>query len=149
MSACVDTREDVTARYRREASQVWWESERGRHELSVSAEVIYELSFPTYPTSGPALALTAGLKILPITPEVLSFAKLLVSEKVMPGPSGGGDAVHAALCAVHRVDVLLSWNQKHLANPRKAAHLRSVCMKVGYPAPLIVNPEALWPEDPL
>ena len=45
-----------------------------------------------------------GLSVLEITREMEHFAELLVKEKVMPGPSVSGDAVHVAVATMHRMD---------------------------------------------
>ena len=71
-------------------------------------------------------------------------AVILVREKAMPGPEESGDAMHVAVATVHRMDVMLSWNVRHLANRNKTAHLREVCRRVGYLPPEIVTPDAFW-----
>jgi len=78
--------------------------------------------------------------------EVRGLAELLVREKVMPGPVGG-DAVHVAFATVHAVDYVLTWNVRHLANPSKLAHLRTICLRAGFLPPQIVAPKLLWEED--
>jgi hypothetical protein len=42
-------------------------------------------------------------------------AETLVSEGPIPSEDGE-DALHIALCAVNRVDFLVTWNCRHLAN---------------------------------
>jgi len=75
------------------------------------------------------------LAALALTPEVFGIAAVLVSERVMPGPAVEGDAVHLAVAIVHRINYLLTWNQRHLANPNKRTHLLVVCSRLGYLAP--------------
>jgi hypothetical protein len=77
------------------------------------------------------LALIADYRLLAVTREVLGTAKVFVQEKVMPAPAEGGDAMHVALCAVHRVEFLLSWNVRHLANQNKVRHLQRMCARFG------------------
>jgi hypothetical protein len=72
------------------------------------------------------------------------LARILLREKAMPGPEESGDAMHVAVATVHAVDVVLSWNVRHLANRNKTAHLREVCRRVGYVPPEIVTPDAFW-----
>ncbi len=146
VSACVTLRTDAGSVYRRQASIEWWESERGRHRLFISAEVVAELSDSKYPRREEALAFIAGVELLPVTEEVLGLAQILVREKVMPGPLKG-DAVHVAVAAVHGMDYVLSWNVRHLANPNKADHMAKVSMRVGLLVPRIVTPEFLWEEE--
>jgi hypothetical protein len=88
--------------------------------------------------------MTVNLEILPLTQEVRGLAKTLVREKVMPGPDGSGDAVHVAVATVHRMNFVLSWNVRHLANVNKLEHLRVICQRLGYIPPVITTPEVLW-----
>lgn len=143
-SACVSNRADPRSIVRRDESRRWWVQQRREHELFVSAEVIRELSVPTYVNGGEAIALTTETETLEIDQEVEGLAKILVREKVMPGPDETGDALHVAVATVHQIDVVLSWNVKHLANRNKIAHLREVCRRVGYIPPEILTPDVFW-----
>ncbi len=144
MSACVSNRTDPKSVVRRDESRRWWAQQRRLHRLFVSAEVIDELSVPTHEQRNEALALLAEAEVLPIDEECQGLAKILVREKVMPGPEESGDAVHVAVATVHQIDTVLSWNVRHLANRNKIAHLREICRRVGYVPPEIVTPDAFW-----
>ena len=133
VSACVTTRTDPSSLHRRKESLEWWHSERGKYELRVSTEVFAELEAPSYPSR------------LDLTPEVLDFARILIEERVMPGPLKG-DALHVAVATLARADYLLSWNVKHLANPNKRVHLAKTCLRLGHTPPTILTPEFLWEE---
>lgn len=50
------------------------------------------------------------------------------------------DAMHAAYATVHQMDVLLSWNFKHLAYVRKEATIQAVNLELGYRYPLRIVP---------
>jgi len=39
---------------------------------------------------------------------------------------------------------MLSWNVRHLANPRKLGHLQMVCRRIGLLAPIILTPDMMW-----
>lgn len=144
LSACVSDRTDPKSIVRRDESRRWWVQQRRLHDLFVSAEVMRELSAPTYPHRDEALALMAETGVLNVDKGAEGLAKILVREKVMPGPEGSGDALHVAVATVHQIDVVLSWNVRHLANRNKVAHLREVCRRVGYVPPEIVTPDAFW-----
>ena len=143
-SACVSDRVDPRSVVRRDESRRWWVQQRGLHKLFVSAEVIRELSAPTYPHRDEAMALTAEAEVLNVDEQAQGLARILVREKAMPGPEESGDALHVAVATVHQMDVVLSWNVRHLANRRKTAHLREVCRRVGYVPPEIGTPDAFW-----
>lgn len=84
-----------------------------------------------------------GIYSLTLTDEVEEVARLLVEKKVMPGPISTGDAVHVALAIVHRIQYILTWNIKHLANPNKRVHLAVFCMQLNLPCPQLVTPDML------
>jgi hypothetical protein len=143
-SACVAGRTDAASIFRRQESQRWWTVQRSGHELSLSAEVLRELSDPAFGHRDLALAMTASLNLLPLNEDVVGLAKILVREQVMPGPESSGDSVHVAVATVHSMEYLLTWNVKHLANLNKVRHLQEVCRRVGYAPPAIVTPDLLW-----
>ena len=88
-----------------------------------------------------------GLRSLNIESEAVALAEALVDQRVMPGPAVQGDALHVAVSAVHGIDYLLTWNQKHLANPNKRTHLSVVCARFNLQPPQIVTPDLLIMED--
>jgi hypothetical protein len=145
ISACVTNRTDAASVYRRQTSREWWQTQSSRHELFISAEVLAELSAPTYPASPEALEWANNLPLLDIDPEVRGFAEILVRERVMPSPVAG-DALHVAAACVHAMDYLLSWNVRHLANPNKLTHLLTICIRAGFLPPRIITPDLLWEE---
>lgn len=144
VSACVTDRTDPASIYRRDVSQEWWRTQRANHETVVSAEVIAELSVPGFGRSEEALWLISREPILAIDAEVVGIAAALVRERVMPGPESAGDALHVAVAAAWGAEYILTWNVRHLANPRKVAHLAFVCRRLGLVPPAIITPDLLW-----
>ena len=144
-SECCTIRTTEIARGRRATSLNWWENCAAKFDLYISPEVLRELSSDDFPEAvrEPALGMLKGLTLLPVTPEVISFAELLVAERVMPGPANQGDAIHLAAAIVHRVDHLLTWNQKHLANPNKRTHLTIVAARARLRVPEVVTPDLM------
>ncbi len=143
VSATVTDRNDTASAYRRQVSATWWKEQRGKHELFVSEEVLAELSHPGFRHRADAIALIHGIPLLSTSEDVRGLAKILVREKVMPGPVAG-DAIHVAVATVHGIEYMLTWNVRHLANANKLEHLRVICRRVGYVPPQIVTPDILW-----
>jgi predicted nucleic acid-binding protein len=143
VSACVTNRTDPGSVARRDTSREWWDTQRSAHDVFISQEVVREISDPDFVTRDDAIALVAGLPLLDIDDEVTGVAEALVRERVMPAPAVG-DALHVAVCAVHDVEYLLSWNVRHLANPNKIAHLQVICRRLGLVPPRIITPDLLW-----
>jgi hypothetical protein len=148
-SECVTIRTGAIDLGRRATSLNWWQTQAKAFELFISDEVIRELSDPDFPDTvrEPALAMMSGLAAVALGPEVGILADLLVRERVMPGPSVAGDAIHVAAAVIHQMDYLLTWNQKHLANPNKRTHLAVICARLNLAAPQIVTPDLLIVEN--
>jgi len=146
-SACVTTRTSPKSVTWRETSSEWWATQSGRHDLFISDEVVVELSAPEFAMGPSALAMLRGLGVLELGPEVRGLAEILVREKLMPGPSVSGDAVHVAAAAAHGMEFLLTWNVRHMANPNKRKQFAALCMRLGLVPPEIVTPDLLMEAD--
>lgn len=78
--------------------------------------------------------------------EVLALdaeAEALAAEYIHDGAVGKNeraDALHIALATAARVDVLVSWNFKHIVNLRRIHAFNAVNLKQGYPVLEIRNP---------
>ena len=77
-----------------------------------------------------------------VTPEVLNLAKMYVDEDVV-GKTHFDDCVHIALATIHRADLLVSWNFKHIVNIFRTRGYNSINMKLGYPILNIHSPKEI------
>jgi hypothetical protein len=143
VSACVTNRTDAASTYRRDTSREWWDRFSRHHDLFVSGEVVLELSHPRYPRSAEALNWIKDVPVIPVSDEIRGLAKTFVRERLMPAPATG-DAVHVAAACVHGIEYILSWNVRHLANPNKLTHLRTICIRLALLPPQIITPDLLW-----
>jgi len=66
------------------------------------------------------------------TDEALELADLYIAEKVV-GATSLADCQHIATATVHKVDVLVSWNFKHIVNLKRIRGYNAVNLKSGYP----------------
>lgn len=66
-----------------------------------------------------------------ITEEAGKLADKYISEKVV-GITSLEDCRHIAMATIHRVDVLASWNFKHIVNLEKIKGYNSVNLRLGY-----------------
>lgn len=92
------------------------------------------------------LALLRGLRVLPVTMAAAELARLLVTSGLVPDIAAP-DAVHIALASVHRIDFLVTWNFKHIANPHIRERLRMKINDSGHRMPVMCSPEELLNED--
>ncbi len=65
-----------------------------------------------------------------------------INEKIL-GVASMDDAYHIAIATVNRIDVLLSWNFKHIVNWDKIRLFNAINMKNGYPSIDIRSPKEL------
>ncbi len=62
--------------------------------------------------------------------EVEVLADSLIAQKSVPAKARL-DALHIAVCAVHGVDFLLTWNCKHIANAQTMHLIEKTCSQLG------------------
>ena len=68
------------------------------------------------------------------TDEIKYLANLYITEKIIPHKKIE-DALHIAFAVVNEIDILLSWNFKHLANIKKEKQVQLLNQKYGYNYP--------------
>jgi hypothetical protein len=71
------------------------------------------------------------IAMLPSEPEVERLADLYLARGVIPARKRE-DALHVAYATVHGLDILLSWNFKHLANVRREALIAAINRQEGH-----------------
>ena len=77
-----------------------------------------------------------------LTEEAIKLANMYISEKVV-GKTSLEDCRHIALATIHKVDVLASWNFKHIVNLDRIKGYNSVNMRLGYSIIEIRSPKDL------
>ena len=132
-------RTDVESVARMHWTRQWWSEYAPQFELFTSPAVILELQQGSSEKTDERLALIADLDLLNITDDVDRIVATYIARRVMPNDPGG-DALHLALASHYRMDVLLTWNCRHLANPNKMGHIRAVNRELGLPPPLVTTP---------
>ena len=74
--------------------------------------------------------------------EAIKLADTYIAEKVV-GKTSLEDCRHIALATIYRVDVLASWNFKHIVNLDRIKGYNSVNYRLGYPMIEIRSPKDL------
>ncbi|MBI9038504.1 MAG: hypothetical protein JEY97_10255 [Bacteroidales bacterium] len=77
-----------------------------------------------------------------LTEEAIKLADLYIKEKVV-GKSSLEDCRHIAIATINKVDVLASWNFKHIVNLDKIKGYNSVNLRHGYSMIEIRSPKDL------
>jgi hypothetical protein len=98
---------------------------------------------------GMATRRIALLKSMPMiqigSPEILLAQAL---QKQVPLPEKAlEDALHIATAAVGELRYLLTWDRKHIANPRLEARFRRIILACGYSPPVLCTPRDLMEND--
>ena len=82
------------------------------------------------------------LGFLQVTDACAKLAEVLLAQLAIPAAESR-DATHVAISAVHRIDYLLTWNCRHLANANLRPKIDCVCKALGYEPPIICTPAEL------
>lgn len=77
-----------------------------------------------------------------LTQDAIQLADAYITEKVV-GKTSLEDCRHIALATINRVDVLASWNFKHIVNLDRIKGYNSVNLKLGYQMIEIRSPKDL------
>ncbi len=117
----------------------WWNENSQKFELMTSAAVIGELRKGTSEKTSARIALLDDIEILTITDEIIEIAHIYIEKFVMP-KDPQGDALHLAIASYYKIDILLTWNCRHLANANKFNHIRRVNYKIGLSTPILATP---------
>jgi len=81
-------------------------------------------------------------EIIELTDEAKELANDYIAEKVI-GKTSLDDCRHIAMATINKVDILASWNFKHIVNINRIRGYNSVNLKKGYVALEIRNPRDL------
>jgi len=111
-------------------------------ELYISELVLAELSRTHLPLRTDLLDAAARLNatILPITPEAEGLAGRYLSRGAIP-VRFRDDAVHVAIAVLNSLDVVVTWNMKHLANVRRIEAINRTNLIMGLAPIRIHTPE--------
>jgi predicted nucleic acid-binding protein len=122
-----------------QATHSWWTNHRHRYELFTSQLVIAEANRGDSKVSEKRLSYLKGIPELLITSDVRDLAAALITQGALP-KKAEADGLHIAAAAVHNIDLLLTWNCRHIDNPNTKPIVRSVCAMQGYQYPEICTP---------
>lgn len=102
----------------------WWQAERTRYGYVTSQEVIREAGLGDAVMSRRRLEVLATLTLTGVDESARGLTRELMATGILPA-TATSDALHVVVASQHRLDFLLTWNCRHLANPRIAGKLRA------------------------
>ena len=136
---------DVITFGRQQITESWWEQDRDQYNIVISLLVLNEAGAGDKFAANRRLQYLEGLRLLETTDEVMGLADLLVNEGTVPD-SAYADAVHIAVCSIHEVNYLLTWNCRHINNPHTRRQIGRICRSQGFEPPVICSPDELVEE---
>jgi hypothetical protein len=136
---------DLLQAARQQITRDWWEFRRSAHELFTSQITLDEISAGELEMGRARLEKMAGVPLLDLTPEGERLGNTIIESGILPS-NAYTDAAHIAVATVHRIDILLTWNCRHIANGEIEVRLRRHIVSGGYDLPLICTPEELLGE---
>ena len=118
----------------------WWEEIAPKCDLFISDFVTREASRGSEDFIARRKRSMEGVASLNgLIPPVLELSNALTKGLAVP-KSETTDASHIATSAVYAMDVLLTWNCKHMANPVTLPTTAEIVAKAGYHCPVIITP---------
>ncbi len=133
---------DLLQAARQQMTHHWWNNERRNYELCISAIVLDEAAAGDSDAAARRMAFLQDLPLLDLTEAVNKVAKAIMESGLLP-QSATRDAVHIAVSSVHGVDILLTWNCRHIANAAIMKELGEIVAGCGQEIPIICTPEEL------
>jgi hypothetical protein len=133
---------DVTKARRQLLTKQWWHEHRARHVSYISDLVFDEARCGDPGAARSRLSAIVRLSQVHMSAQSHELAGQISARCRLP-ERAYADAHHVAIAALNGLDVLLTWNCAHLANPHMIPHIRRACEAYGYAPPVIHTPEEL------
>ena len=138
-SAYYTLRTDEESLIRQKLTQQWWDEYANQFILTSSTAVIQELRRGNEQITLKRISLLEGIELFDPTVRISQIAQIYIDRLIMP-QEPQGDALHLAITSFYRVDILLTWNCTHLANPNKFSFIAQINRKLGLTTPELKTP---------
>lgn len=132
---------DLNVAARQQSSIELWESQ-DRYELVISDLVLSEASAGDAQAAAARRAWLTNLFVLPIDADAQAVADALVAKGAMPA-AAYADALHIGIAASQRIEVIASWNFRHIASVWARSRIEAALLDLGYGACHIATPDEL------
>jgi hypothetical protein len=132
---------DLLKIHRQVITRAFWRDERHRFRLCTSQAVRGECEKGDPEAARRRIAFIEGVEEYPVTKKEQDFAAAY--QKLLHTPEESAvDCIHLAVCVLHRVDYLLTWNCAHLGEVAQE-QARIYNDKNGLWTPRLVTPETI------
>ena len=120
----------------------WWNDHRSKFELFASQAVVDECSAGDPTAARERLVFLDGIPVLAVNAMTRNLAQELIRRVGLPAKAAV-DAVHIATAALNKIDYLLTWNCKHIANPAFRHKIEDVLGDADLRSPVICTPQEI------
>lgn len=136
---------DLIIAGRQELTHDWWERRKKAFHCFISQVVVDEAEMGDQSVASRRLEYIREVPFLEVTDKAVRLAQELVASGPIP-EKASRDALHVAVCAVHNISFLMTWNCTHLANAEIARDIERVILRRGLVPVRICTPEELMGE---
>ena len=123
----------------------WWRTAPERFVLVASELVFAEAAAGDANAARARLTALEAVSRLDATEEAAALTRRLMELGAFPRKAAV-DAAHVGIATTNRVDFLLTWNFRHMANAAVRSRIERACRKAGYEPPVICTPNELMEE---
>ena len=131
---------DLLQAARQQIAHTWWNDASQNYDLCISEIVLEEVASGDADAAQRRLPFLQGLPLLDLTEAVNDVAKAILESGLLPREATR-DAIHIAVSSVHGIDILLTWNCRHIANADIMRELRTIVANCGFELPILCTPE--------
>ena len=120
----------------------WWLNARDRFDLYISDAVVNEIRGGDPGAAARRLAIIKGLPVLQLNDDVRNLVHEYDRRLGLVGRARA-DLPHFAFAVAYRMDYLVTWNCRHIANGEVIRRLLDANTALQRPTPLVVTPEEI------
>lgn len=131
---------------KQQITRQWWDERRQKFDLFISDAVLLEASGGDPAAAKRRLEVLEGIPVLSPLAAVDEIVLALIDRLSLPDRALT-DAAHIAICIVHGIDYLLTWNCTHIANAMFQPIIRGVCDDFDFLTPVICTPDQLMGDE--
>lgn len=133
---------DVIVFAHQEITWTWWTKYRKYFSLYTSEFVLDEITNGDQGIASKRLKMMDKIELLDLPDEIRELVGTYMRKLSIPA-SAATDTLHIACAVFHKMDYMLTWNCKHLANASVRRQLHAINQSLGLFTPDLCTPEEL------
>lgn len=133
---------DIIITARQQLTRLWWKKILSRYDAYISAFVLDEISKGKKSFVSKRLMAVEKMRLISTDPDMLELAEEYFTDLSIPEKSRY-DCLHLSCCVISGMEIMVSWNFKHIANATTRKIIREINNKHGFITPEITTPEEM------